>query len=328
MSDREVIRVGDRLGERSPWWGWVGCGGLILALLASWVMQASQYKAVAGSDWAAAAQHLRDNFELGDVVRIEPFWSDDARVFLPGLPVDTLKHPEIDTLAKYKRVWVIAGYGKGEQSRGVYEGVVGGEAEVKTIGDVDLLLYKISKNKRITFDAVAELTRAKVRRVYGGGREEQCDRWEGGESGGVGGAWHCGGRVDPYLYTAVRYKEMEGEARTCVFAAPAPEGGWLEVRYGGVKLGGVLRGRVGISDESTRSERGGVVEVEVVVGGEVRHVQHIPPQDPTYYRFSFDTQPLIASLQKAETDITFRVRAADLLDRFPCFEAVILADGL
>jgi hypothetical protein len=296
---------------------------IALAVVASWVLQARQYRAVQATDWAAAATHVRAQFAPGDVVRVAPFWADDARAFLPGLPVDVPRRPDLDTLTAHDRVWLIAGDARPNQpsvsdAKAAMPAPLQPQAEA-AFGDVTVLRYDIPPSLKPAFVFADALTDAKVRRVYPTQPQrgpEACDLWRDQER-----AWHCG-RFDPYLYIGVRYREMGGEPRRCVFVAPAPDAGWVEVRYPQVPMRGRLRGRFGVSDESVRSERGGAVLFEVQVNDVTRFSGRVEPDDPTYAPFSIST----ADLQGQRADVTFRVHAADLLDRFPCFEAVVPSD--
>jgi hypothetical protein len=162
---------------------------------------------------------------------------------------------------------------------------------------------------------------AKVRRTYPNQPNRApnaCDLWRQQDL-----SWHCNQRVDPYLFVGLRYREMGGEPRRCVFTAPAPDGGWTEVTYADVPMRRRLRGRFGISDESTRSDRGSDVVFEVLVNGTLRQTLRASKHEVRYMSFEVSTE----DLQGEAAEVTFRVQAADLLDRFPCFEAIIPADA-
>lgn len=297
---------------------WVGsiCGVLLLLVVAlSYFAQEHIYdERIPIDDWKAAAMAVREGYEPGDVVRIEPVWADTPRVFLEGALVDMTPQPERDVLDEYDRIWILAGYNRAahvaQRMPGAYN-----RLSVETFGDVDLALYEVPAAAQPLYDFGDHIATAKVRRTYPDGRPAQrCTLWRDN-------AWHCG-RYDQHLHVGRRMRDMDNQPRHCIYMPPGPDHAWIETTFEGVDLSQTLRGRVGMDNWAVRSERGSMTEFEVLIDGEVKHHMELPPRDPTYHSFAVETGAF-----EGKHDVTFRARAADFFDRFLCFNASVPSPG-
>ncbi len=302
-----------RIASRPPWlhpYGGAASALLILAVATLAILLQTQRTntVIPATDWQDAAQHVRDHFATGDVIRIEPIWADAPRLFLEDAPMDLSAEPNREILDQYDRVWVLAGFSRGA----LVEASMPTQYDLEStsaFGDVDVLRYAIPAAAKPAYSFQNELPNAIVGRVYPTRSDEDCTLWRKD-------AWHCG-RVDKYLYVAEEMRDMGNEPRHCIYAPPIPHNGWVEILFTDVPMGQRVLGRVGMSNHAVRSERGSVTDFVVRVGTQDKLHMKLDPKNPTFNHFEIDTE----EVQGERTDVMFRIHADNFFDRFLCFTA-------
>lgn len=284
---------------------------LIAVALITLVLQDRQYSAEASPDaYRQAAEHIRAHWTDGDVIRIEPVWLDDPRVYLDGFEFDPASQPLLENLGRYRRVWILAGYSRGD-TLSLPEGFR--EIERHHFGKVDLLLFEAPASETPRFNFLAALRKAKVYRLGHDGKGRQECHWKDAVQ-----AFHCG-RIDAWLFVAERLTDLDGEPHRCIYMPPLPEKKKHRVTFEKVLLQSRIVGRVGQSSVAVRAERGSDVHFDVTINGEPAHTLVLPPHDGSAFTFDIDT----AELAGQPADVSFTVWANDFFDRYPCFSASV-----
>ena len=259
----------------------------------------------ATSDWEDASEHVRKNFKEGDIIRVEPYWADQARIYLSELPIDLLSYPEEEALYQYNRLWIIVGFGKDEE---VLEKLPQGYKleEEFPFGKTTLFLVTIPDSDYVKFDILEHVKEAKVKRIFAN-RDQKCTTWSNKQ-------WHCKPR-SPWLWVGTTVMEPGDESHKCLYAAAIEENGLLEIRFPKVTLSELLEGHAGLDIGAIRSERGSDLQFKILIGDQLVHEKLYKKHEKGFLSYTVDTSNL-AGQQK---DIVYTVQAADLLDRFFCF---------
>ncbi|OIP35638.1 MAG: hypothetical protein AUK47_16350 [Deltaproteobacteria bacterium CG2_30_63_29] len=283
---------------------------LLLVPLSIYLQDSVRSALTPAADWQAAAAAVRAEYQPDDVIRVIPIWSDDVRVFLDGAQFDLSPEPRTDTLDRYKRIWLVAGLGRGEEAvKAIPERYT--LVEQQSFGNVVVARFDVPPTAKPKYDFLEHVADAEVSRLAPSKPAEPCTLWRKD-------AWHCG-RFDKHLNVGVRVRDMNNEARTCIYAPPVPEYAWLEIEFDDVPIDATLIGRVGMDNKALRSTRGSVTEFELLVDGAPLMHLNLLPRDPEFKEFSVDTSTLAGKAGK----VTFRVRAKDFFDRFLCFTAQV-----
>jgi len=135
----------------------------------------------AEDDWRALGARLESQVQPGDAVVLHPWWTDDARRFLPeALPIHGDPHAAGRDLVEASRIWVIS------QPRLPRADTRGFERaflplrepldETTRFGPLELRAYRNLRHRPVAFDAAASLARAQAWIETPGAAKRACRR--------------------------------------------------------------------------------------------------------------------------------------------------------
>jgi len=298
--------------RRSAWL--VICGSVALALW-SLVQQHRDFTRMPSSETTIAGNLLvREGFTHGDVIRNLPWWFDDARLGLPGLPVLVTRELDEYDRHRFDRMWLL--YATAYEADAARERAWFASYEtVFDAGGYRIDVGPIAPGPRqVLWDAFSDLESAEVMQIDIDGRHRPCDLW-------TEDAWHCG-RPDRFIFIGRVIREMDDVFRYCISSTAPPDGRRWRVTWNDVPLGNDLRVRAGNTSWGARQYRGSPVELTVMLDSEPV-VTHVFPRNTWGYpEFVVDT----GARRGSTGEVTVELYADDHMDRFFCFRAQTTQD--
>jgi hypothetical protein len=240
---------------------WFEAGALLCGALFALVFQLRLGRRLpAEEDHRRAAEFLRTHAQPGDAVMLYPWWTERARVFLPGsLDVVAYLDDEGDPLIDFGRVWV---YAQPNLPRADLAGFLArfepgrrrvGEPE--RFGNVELRLYENGHHRPELFSATRAVATA---RVY----LELPDRRV--ECPFDGRAHRCPGAPEQ-VHVGAEWHEVFYEARHCLWMHPPGGPGRLVAEFPSVPTGEELALEAGLIWEWALARGPGFTPVNVGV---------------------------------------------------------------
>ena len=210
-------------------------------------------------DWRAARDLVRQGFEAGDGVRLEPWWQRDAvQVFGesggPDVEIDSSFPPDPLYVARHRRLWVVSAPGHGEDPPPV-EGLTELRKE-PVAGGVTVRRFDAPPSP-ILVDLTTRLHLATVERWWGTGSRRRCT-WDSRSH-------DCGGRRAENV--AIETVEAGGSPRRCIVVRPSPGTGSVSLAWAHVKLGSSLVLRSGFTATSARAESVSDARISALIDG-------------------------------------------------------------
>jgi hypothetical protein len=164
---------------------------------------------VAEDDYRQVASTLSAEARPGDVLLLQPWWTERARLFAPdGLPVIGYLGSDGDPLTAYSRVWVLSQPSLPRSDVAGFEQaflpgrVPLGEARVS--GNLSLRLYRNDRRRSILFSAADAFASARVY-LEAQGQRRDCPF--------DGRAHRCPGGI----YVAQEWHELKFQPRHCLY---------------------------------------------------------------------------------------------------------------
>lgn len=238
-----------------------------------------------------------------DLVRVEPYWyrenadvllgALEARTHAPFSWFDERADLDPENAWRFTKVFVLH-----------LHQVTGHEAadlvppgfqllERTPCGDRLELVQLRPPRATVRFDLLHEAGKAEVRRVFKDGTSKACP-WDGTQHRCESTEWKNVG---------VRWKDVGGSRRTCLYVEPTPDDSRVEVRFPGVELGARTLVWGGLSISGARKPSGGEVGFEVRIAGATRVTHREPPKEYRWNRFELDTRDVAG----VPTDLTYVV---------------------
>ncbi len=304
-----LVHGGNKEPKRTRSWLLVG-GPVVVALVSFLVLLHHATIAPREQDWLRASRIVRDGWEPGDVVRVEPSWATQAHTFLRELPIDRVSKPEMRRLRSYRRLWVLATMG-----HDCAEGTLPDTPllQKSSIDRIDVCLYSLPYRGEPLYDFRERLHDAKVQRRYRA-RTETCTIWAKGQ-------WHCG-KVHPWQFVGPAVKDVDDEPREGIWAHPLDEGARLIITYPAVPMGKELDLSAGLTLKSILSGEGADVHFQVDIRGqEVLH-RVIHPTQKGWFHWPIDTSRWAGSV----VPVRFTIWTKDYQVRQFMFDGRVWAD--
>jgi len=287
--------------------GIVGLVVLVLAAGVSVFVQTWDARRMPSADVARAANAvIADGFRDGDVVRAEPWWFDDARLGLPGVPF--LMSRDIDPwdLPLHTRLWITAPRTHDDEADRAIAAIEAPETAYDERG-WRVVVGPVATDDVVHADAWRDLDDAVVTRVGANGRERRCDTW-------LQSAWHCG-RFDQYLYVGRADRELDDSYQRCVSANALPDGDRWRIEWADVPLGEQLRLRAANTMWAVRHTRGAPVHFRLSLDGTIVAERAFEIDELPEHEVTFDTAGRTGSVG----DVQVEIHTEDHLDRYFCF---------
>jgi hypothetical protein len=211
---------------------------LVLVGLACLVFQLRMPgRAIAESDYRAAAQVLEAEAQSGDVVLLQPWWTERARLFIPErIPVVGYQGAEGDPLELHPRVWVLASTAM--PASDVYRSSLAQQraslGPARNFGGLSLQLFDNRRFHRpLVTDYSTLLSSAKVYLERPDGSRSDCP-WDGrshrcGNGAEVAAEWH---EIKFAPHKCIKLFPPGGAAKLVLEFAPTPAAGQLALRAG------------------------------------------------------------------------------------------------
>jgi hypothetical protein len=293
---------------------------VLLMILAFWLLLGQFFRAAAPSpeQWLEAAEHVQQNWQSGDMVRIEPAWLTAGRVYFGDVdggsrePFRILDlHDPVDPawLYRYKRLWLVLAV----EARSEWEELVPLdlvlEEEVEFPG-ISLLRFAIPQGK-LRWQMLEALPDARVVR-QGSDGPVKC-KWRGQSH-------RC--KMKGAMDVQRKLRRVAGSARQCVNINVGPGTEPTTLTFGGLTGPGTLLVRVGNTIEAARAKDGGDVTATVVLDEEEHSSLLL---DKRSYVLEEVTIPLADGREK---ELVIRLRATDDKKREICLDGYIIGDEI
>jgi hypothetical protein len=175
-------------------------------------------------------------------------------------------------------------------------------------GDRLELLEVETPRATLRFDLLRDAGQAAVRRVFKDGTSKACP-WDGSQH-------RC--EATEWKNVGVRWKDVGGSRRTCLYVEPTPDDSRVEVSFPDVRLGARTLIWGGLSISGARKPSGGEVTLRVLVGGKPRVEHREPPKEYRWNRFEIDTSEVAGE----PTELAFVVSAKKSGWRQFCLDAL------
>jgi len=238
----------------------------------------------------ACGRALAEAWGERDLVRVEPYWyrehatallgALEARTHAPFAWLDERTALDLENGWRFDRLWLL--HLPSVTGRGAAD-LVPAPARVvqRTPCGPRLELVQVELPRAaIRFDLLRDAPQGRVRRVFKGGKAEACP-WDGGR-------FRCG--ATEWKNVGVRWKDVGGSRRTCLYVEPAPDDSLVEITFSSAVLGARTVVWGGLSLWGARKPSGGDVTFQVRIDGKAR-VQHVePPKEYRWNRFELDTR--------------------------------------
>jgi len=239
--------------------------------------------------WLEAARHVRGRWQSGDVVRIEPTWLTEGRVYFgdvdggartPFRALDLHAPLDLPFLYRFERLWLVTAVES--QERGTE--LTGNRfelVEALSFPGLTVGLYKVPQGY-LSWQMLENVPRAM-----------------------------------PGVHVEIR--EVAGGPRRCLLVRPAPAGQELMLRFPSFRAEGQFLVRAGNTVEAARSKDGGTVRVEVAVDGTPAGELVL---ERASYRFDGVTHGLAGA---APHELVVRLTTTDDRKREVCLDGYVLA---
>ncbi len=273
---------------------------------------------IAPSDEAMAevARILEAEIDGRDAIIFVPGWASGQRIpfakiwrkkgldfsdsVVFGEPIDGWD------LDGYRRLWVLASYGRGGQVESLD---IGPRQRFEDLGSgLSLALYQLPPSS-VVYDFRKHLSEAHVERIDSSQQSESCS-WRTNRH-------ECGGKWWRDVFQGVN--EVGGTRRSCIFVQPHPTQGFVRLRWKQVASGAAIEGRIGNRLWGVRVAEGSDVLFRVLVDGQERYRQTLQRGDDAYHRWRIDIDPNVSS-----QTVEFEWSAADTRWRQTCFDAWVI----
>lgn len=264
--------------------------------------------------WRAAARQVRERWQPGDVVRLEPTWLTAGRVYFGDVDSGARRalrildvHEPVDPLWLYRfqRLWLV----RAVESRGRALAVAPPGAELVEEVELEgltLSLYTLPRDV-IRWEMREALAGAELTRQ--GPKGETTCRWQAGRL-------RCKLKGDLDVEEALR--QVAGGPRQCVVVRPGPGTAPATLRFPGIVGPGRLVVRMGNTIEAARGLDGGDVTVSVSLGEEALGELVLKRRD-------YDLHEVAGGLSDgSEKDLVIRLQATDDKKREVCLEGYLV----
>jgi len=261
---------------------------------------------VKDNDYQAAVEVLNAHAQPGDVLLLNPWWSERARLFIPeSVPVVGYLGSDADPLELNPRIWVLEQpnlpeVGRSQFWRAFSQGRTELSSEIR-LGNLSLRLYKNGRARPVLFDARARLAEAKVYLELLDGSRQSC-QWSGHSHRCPNGA-----------EVLTEWRELKYQPRQCVRFFPPAQGAKLVAEFANlpaadsvVLMGGYIWEHAVHLGGVTRSDLG------LEVNGETSTIP-LPPGTDGLQRVEHKSSP-------AGSTVRVWVTAPNPADREVCFE--------
>ncbi len=266
--------------------------------------------------WLDAARYVRSGFRPGDVVRIEPTWLTQGRVYFgdidsgPRTPMRVLDlHAPLDLpfLYRFQRLWLITAVEQRSSGDALLTDRFERLDEVEFPG-LTVSLYQVPQG--LLLWQMREGMSAAVL-ASGGAGSEACP-WRQDR-------FRCAGQ--PVADVRFEMREVAGGPRQCLLVKPEPEGRQTVLQFPSLDREGELLVRAGNTVEAARSKDGGTVLVEVELDGN-------PVGSMSLQRASYRLDEVRATVQGGGPhELEIRLSTDDATKREVCLDGFILAPG-
>jgi hypothetical protein len=262
--------------------------------------------------WLDAARHVRGAWTSGDVVRIEPAWLTQGRVYfgdVDGGPREPLRvldlHSPLDLpfLYGFERVWLVTAVElRGEPLLPDRFELV----EATSFTGLTVQLFDVPR-EQLAWVMLDDLAAAALGRtdVEKGPCTFRQDRFR------------CGRAAVPDA--RVELREVAGGPRRCLLLKPSPAGEELALSFPSLDREGVLLVRAGNTVEAARSKDGGTVVVSVELDGKALGTMTL---ERASYRLDRVIGPVAGG---GPHELTVRLTAEDEKKREVCLDGFVLA---
>jgi hypothetical protein len=188
-------------------------------------------RTVAEADYQAAAQVVDAEAQPGDVVLLNPWWTERARIYLPErIPVVGYLDSNQDPLELHPRIWVLSQPRMGPAL--VTANTPAGPA--RAFGNLELQLYENRQYRSPRWDARAALAGAKVFFENAQGARGEC-RWDGR-------AHRCPNGTE----VVTEFHEVKAQPLQCIKFFPPGGDAKLVAEFSNVPAAGSLALRAGL----------------------------------------------------------------------------------
>ncbi len=261
---------------------------------------------VAEADYQAAASLISKEAKPGDVILLNPWWSERARLYMPdGVPVVGYLGSDGDALELNPRIWVLEQPNLPEVGLGhFYNSFRDRRTEVMSevrFGNLTLRLYKNGRAHEVRFDARTALPNAKVYLEQADGIRGTC-MW-------AGRSHRCPNGAD----VLAEWRELKYQPRKCIRFFPPAQGAKMVAEFENVPaadslvlLGGYIWEHAVHIGGVTRSD------LTLEVNGETSTMP-LPPGTDGVQRLERKSTPAGATVRVSVT-------APNPADREICFE--------
>jgi hypothetical protein len=266
--------------------------------------------------WLAAAEHVQENWQSGDVVRIEPAWLTAGRVYfgdVDGGPREPFRildlHDPVDPawLYRYKRLWVVLAVAARSDWEELVPLDLALEEELELPG-ISLLRFAIPQG-RLRWQMLEALPAAKVVR-QGPDGPVKC-KWRGQ-------AHRC--KVKGAMDVQRKLRRVAGSARQCVNVNVGPGTEPTTITFAGLTGPGTLLVRVGNTIEAARAKDGGDVTATLVLDDEEHSSLLLDKRSYTLEEVA------ISLADSREKELVISLQATDDKKREICLDGYIIGD--
>ncbi len=186
---------------------------ILAALFAVGVQLKVRSAAVNDSDQRLLQQTLEQEAQPGDVVLLQPWWTERERLFVPDtIPVVGYLGDEADPFVPYSRIWVLAQPHQPRTDDAAFEAAFAPKRErvgaSRRFGNLELTLYRNLRHRPALYSAVDRFASARVYLEQPGGAQIPCPF--------DGRAHRCPGNV----YVAPEWHEILYQPRRCLWMKP------------------------------------------------------------------------------------------------------------
>lgn len=239
------------------------------------------------ADHTAAAAAVSAEFQRGDVVLLQPWWTERARLFMPpNVPVIGYLGSDTEALEDAPRIWVLSqpdlpksGASDFFEQFSVDRARVG---EPRRFGELELSLWKNGRYRPAVFNAAEQLSQARVYLESANGARADCP-WNGR-------AHQC--PQAQHLRAAAEWHEVNQVPRRCVYLHPPGGDNRIVAEWSNVQPGERLQLEGGIVWEHA-AKAGDVSDVTVSaqVNGNPVLFMNIKAGVETFYRHEAPSPP-------------------------------------
>jgi hypothetical protein len=268
------------------------------------------------ADWLEVARTVRDSWQIGDGVRIEPTWMTAGRGYfadVDGLAAEPFRildlHDPMNEafLYRFRRIWWVSAMGHSQDPSGFPRGSQ--VRDTMQFPRISVSLLEMPSDVAV-WSLADHLRSASVQRPDGEGRTGPC--------GFSGSAFRCGwkGLADP----AWTLRQVAGGPREGLVLVPGPKDSWVALMVDNVPGPGELRFQFGQTVEAARQREGGRTEVSLAVDGQEKLSRRLLRRD-------YELHEAVIQLSPGTHQVVFRFRSDDPQRRELSVNAWVLRFG-